>query len=117
MTYGFYPAPRCFSTDCKRDRNSTEIGGGEPEADRNLRTEDSDKAGRDLGRRRRTKTVSSKGLLKDLRELITEARQDVARQVNSTLVLLYWRIGQRIRQDTLKEKSAEYGEEIVATLS
>ncbi len=35
----------------------------------------------------------------------------------SALVLLYWRIGKRIRQDILKEKRAEYGEEIVATLS
>jgi predicted nuclease of restriction endonuclease-like (RecB) superfamily len=58
-----------------------------------------------------------KTLLKDLRELIAEARQDVARQVNAALVLLYWRIGQRIRQDILKEKRAEYGEEIVPTLS
>ena len=46
-----------------------------------------------------------------------EARQDVARQVNSALVLLYWRVGKRIRQDILKEKRAEYGEEIVPTLS
>lgn len=53
----------------------------------------------------------------DLRQLIAEARQDVARQVNSALVLLYWRVGQRIRRDVLKEKRAEYGEEIVATLS
>lgn len=58
-----------------------------------------------------------KTLLKDLRELIAEARQDVARQVNAALVLLYWRIGQRIRQDFLQEKRAEYGEQIVATLS
>ena len=62
------------------------------------------------------KTVSSKGLLKDLRDLIEAARQDVARQVNSALVLLYWRAGKRIRQDILKEKRAEYGEQIVATL-
>ncbi|HEX9911186.1 MAG TPA: PDDEXK nuclease domain-containing protein [Desulfatiglandales bacterium] len=55
--------------------------------------------------------------MKDLRELIAEARQDVARQVNSTLVLLYWRVGKRIRQDILQEKRAEYGEQIVATLS
>ena len=41
----------------------------------------------------------------------------MARQVNSALVLLYWRVGQRIRQDILKEKRAEYGEEIVPTLS
>jgi hypothetical protein len=63
------------------------------------------------------KTITSKALLKDLRELITAARQDVARQVNSALVLLYWRIGKRIHQDILKEKRAEYGEEIVPTLS
>jgi hypothetical protein len=37
--------------------------------------------------------------------------------VNSALVLLYWRVGKRIRQDILKEKRAEYGEEIVPTLS
>jgi predicted nuclease of restriction endonuclease-like (RecB) superfamily len=56
-------------------------------------------------------------LFQDLRSLIIEARQDVARQVNSALVLLYWRVGKRIRQDILKEKRAEYGEEIVSTLS
>jgi hypothetical protein len=56
-------------------------------------------------------------LFQDLRALIIEGRQDVARQVNSVLVLLYWRVGKRIRQDILKEKRAEYGEEIVATLS
>jgi len=59
----------------------------------------------------------SDSLFKDLRALIIEARQDVARQVNSALVLLYWRVGIRIRQDILKEKRAEYGEEIVPTLS
>ncbi len=63
------------------------------------------------------KPTTSKVLLKDLRELITVARQDVARHVNSALVLLYWRIGKRIRQDILKEKRAGYGEQIVATLS
>jgi predicted nuclease of restriction endonuclease-like (RecB) superfamily len=56
-------------------------------------------------------------LFQDLRSLIIEARQDIARQVNSALVLLYWRVGQRIHQDILKEKRAEYGEEIVPTVS
>jgi hypothetical protein len=41
----------------------------------------------------------------------------VARQVNSALVLLYWRVGRRIRQDILKEKRAGYGEQILPTLS
>jgi predicted nuclease of restriction endonuclease-like (RecB) superfamily len=63
------------------------------------------------------KPTRSKALLGDLRRLIAEARQDVARQVNSTLVLLYWRVGRRIRQDVLKERRAEYGEQIVATVA
>jgi len=63
------------------------------------------------------KRITSKVLLKDLRELITEARQDVARQVNAALVLFYWRVGKRIRQDILKEKRAGYGEQILPTLS
>jgi len=56
-------------------------------------------------------------LFEDLRVLIIEARQDVARQVNSALGLLYWRVGKRIRQDILKEKRAEYGEQILYAVS
>jgi predicted nuclease of restriction endonuclease-like (RecB) superfamily len=41
----------------------------------------------------------------------------MAQQVNSALAVLYWRTGKRIRQDILKEKRAEYGEEILSTLS
>jgi predicted nuclease of restriction endonuclease-like (RecB) superfamily len=63
------------------------------------------------------KAITPKVLLKDLRELIADARQDVARQVNSALVLLYWRVGKRIRQDILKEKRAGYGEQIVSAVS
>ena len=62
------------------------------------------------------KAITSKSLLSDLRELIVEARADVARTVNSALVLLYWRVGRRIRQDILKEKRADYGEQIVSAL-
>lgn len=56
-------------------------------------------------------------LLADLRGLILAAREQVARAVDSGLVTLYWHIGRRVRQDILKEKRAEYGAEIVATLS
>ena len=55
-------------------------------------------------------------LLADLRELIQQAREGVARAVNSELTTLYWHVGQRIRQDILKEKRAEYGGQIVAIL-
>jgi predicted nuclease of restriction endonuclease-like (RecB) superfamily len=63
------------------------------------------------------KPTRSGALLGDLRQLIAEARQNVAQQVNSALVLLYWRVGTRIRQDILREKRAEYGEKIVATVA
>lgn len=56
-------------------------------------------------------------LLTDVRELIVSTRQTVARGVNAALVLVYWKVGERIRRDVLKEKRAEYGEEIVSTLS
>ena len=59
----------------------------------------------------------AKALLADVRGMILEARQTVARGVNAALVVLYWNIGQRIRRDILKEKRAEYGEQIFHSLS
>lgn len=56
-------------------------------------------------------------LLGDVRDLIVTTRGNVSRGVNTALVLLYWKIGERIRRDVLKEKRAEYGEQIVSTLS
>ena len=52
-----------------------------------------------------------------MRELIVQAREGVARAVDSGLTTLYWHMGRRIRQDILKEKRAEYGEKIVHALS
>jgi predicted nuclease of restriction endonuclease-like (RecB) superfamily len=56
-------------------------------------------------------------LLADVRELIVQSREGVARAVDAGLTTLYWHVGQRIRQDILKEKRAEYGEQIVSALS
>lgn len=56
-------------------------------------------------------------LAKDVRELILAGRATVATTVNATLTLLHWQIGKRIREDILKERRAEYGEQIVSTLS
>jgi hypothetical protein len=56
-------------------------------------------------------------LLEDLRSLIRQAREGVAQAVNSALVLLYWEVGQRIRTHILHEQRADYGEQIVPTLS
>jgi predicted nuclease of restriction endonuclease-like (RecB) superfamily len=56
-------------------------------------------------------------LLSDLQQLIRQAREQVARAVNSALLLLYWEIGHRIRTEVLRNNRAGYGEEIVSTLS
>jgi len=56
-------------------------------------------------------------LLVELRELIVSARKQVAQTVNSGLTTLYWQVGIRIRRDILKEKRAEYGAEILQTVS
>lgn len=56
-------------------------------------------------------------LLADLRGLIEQARQHVAQTANSTLTLLYWQVGQRIRREVLGDGRAGYGQQILATLS
>lgn len=60
---------------------------------------------------------AGRALAADIRQMIEGARQQVAQAVNAGLTALYWQIGTRIRQDILKERRAEYGAEIVATLS
>ena len=61
--------------------------------------------------------VATERLLGDIRALIEAAREQTARAVNSAIVDLYWHIGTRIRQDVLREKRADYGEQIVSALS
>lgn len=56
-------------------------------------------------------------LVEDLRSLIERAKQEAGYAVNSALVMLYWQIGRRIREDLLKQRRAEYGQQILSTLS
>lgn len=56
-------------------------------------------------------------LLADLRTLIDGTRGQVAQVVNAGLTLMYWAVGDRIRREILGEKRAEYGEQILRTLS
>lgn len=77
--------------------------------------------GRQLVRRGETAVAATdkapQKLIADLRKMIEESRQTVAQTVNTALVWLYWNIGKRIRDDILKHKRAEYGEQIVSSLS
>ena len=56
-------------------------------------------------------------LVDDLRQIINQARNRVAVNVNAELTLMYWHIGERINREVLGNERAEYGKQIVATLS
>lgn len=56
-------------------------------------------------------------LLRDVASLIEESRQWVAQTVNSTLTMLYWKIGRRINSEILQNKRADYGKQIVVSLA
>ena len=59
----------------------------------------------------------SASLLTDIKSLIDIAKTRVAIKVNQEMTLLYWNIGKRIQEDILKSERAEYGEQIILTLS
>ena len=61
--------------------------------------------------------VVSKSLVQDLRQIIEQARGRVAVTVNSELTMMYWHIGERINRDVLGNQRAEYGKQIVSTVS
>ncbi|MHB1179895.1 MAG: DUF1016 N-terminal domain-containing protein [Daejeonella sp.] len=63
------------------------------------------------------KINSEDQIFKDVARLIEESKQHVAQTVNSTLTLLYWKIGKRINHEVLQNQRADYGKQIVATLS
>jgi hypothetical protein len=56
-------------------------------------------------------------LLADIRQLIDAARRRAAVAVNAELTMLYWQIGQRIRTELLQGQRAEYGKQVIKTLS
>jgi predicted nuclease of restriction endonuclease-like (RecB) superfamily len=60
---------------------------------------------------------SDAGPVADIRRMIEQTREGVARIVNTGMTLLYWRIGKRVLTEVLGNQRADYGDEIVATLS
>jgi predicted nuclease of restriction endonuclease-like (RecB) superfamily len=58
-----------------------------------------------------------KQLMSDVVRLIHQGRQRVATEVNSTVVLLYWAIGKRINDEILADKRAEYGDQVIESVS
>jgi predicted nuclease of restriction endonuclease-like (RecB) superfamily len=61
--------------------------------------------------------IAHTGFISEIKTLIEQSKQQLALTVNATLSLLYWQIGKRIKEEILQNQRAEYGKEIVATLS
>jgi predicted nuclease of restriction endonuclease-like (RecB) superfamily len=56
-------------------------------------------------------------LLAEVRQMIDAARKRVAVSVNAELTILYWQIGRRLSTEVLKGKRAEYGKQVIESLS
>ena len=56
-------------------------------------------------------------LLEELSELIEQSRRAIVAQANSGVVLTFWQIGSRINNNILHNKRADYGKQIVVTVS
>jgi len=61
--------------------------------------------------------TADSALIHDIRRMIDKTRTLVASAVNAGLTKLYWEIGKRVHQETLKGDRADYGKQILATLS
>ena len=62
-------------------------------------------------------TNQEKSLFDEISQMIEYGHRSVASQVNSALILTFWQIGKRINETILQDKRAEYGKQIVTTLS
>jgi predicted nuclease of restriction endonuclease-like (RecB) superfamily len=62
-------------------------------------------------------TVSEQSLFNELSHLIDQSQIQAVAQVNSALTMLFWHIGNRINQNILQNKRADYGKQIVVALS
>ena len=65
----------------------------------------------------KTQQYNTQSLLQDLRQIIEQARGQVAATANYELTMMYWHIGERINREVLGNQRAEYGKQIVATVS
>ena len=56
-------------------------------------------------------------LFSEIKRLIEGSRRQIAASINAGLTVLYWKIGDRINGEILQNTRADYGKQIVATLS
>ncbi|TAH00537.1 MAG: DUF1016 domain-containing protein [Sphingobacteriales bacterium] len=56
-------------------------------------------------------------LFADLAQIIEQGKSQLVKQVNSTITMVYWQVGNKINTHILGNERAAYGKEVVATIS
>jgi len=56
-------------------------------------------------------------LFQEIGQLIDAAKQRAAAAINAEITLLYWQVGNRIQTEVLQGQRAEYGKQVILTLS
>ena len=62
-------------------------------------------------------SLTGQSLIQDLRQIVEQARGQVAATANYAQTMMYWHIGERINREVLDNQRAEYGKQIVATVA
>ena len=61
--------------------------------------------------------ISYPNVFNDIKILIDQTKHNIAVEVNATMSMLYWNIGNRVNIEILNNQRAEYGKQIVYTLA
>ncbi|HPJ01009.1 MAG TPA: PDDEXK nuclease domain-containing protein [Enterococcus sp.] len=56
-------------------------------------------------------------LIAEISSLIENSKKEIVKYANSSMTMLFWQIGKVVNQKILENKRAEYGKEIIVTLS
>ena len=64
-----------------------------------------------------TLTIPDDALVDELAVLIEQSKLQIISHNNSVLTFLFWQVGRRINTEILKNKRAQYGRQIVSTVS
>ena len=56
-------------------------------------------------------------LYNNIKNIIDTSKEQAIVQVNNTMILSYWHIGERLKKEILKDKRATYGQEVVKKIS
>lgn len=65
----------------------------------------------------RKDVLHNTSLVNDIKQIINEGKINIAQAINVNLTATYWHIGKLIRVEILNQKRAEYGKQVLSTVS